>query len=67
MLDRYELYQQQWMADLKRYQQVRNKKAVELENRFVSDPEIIKRKVDAADLDEPCVTVMDRVDYSPVR
>ena len=67
MLDRYEEYQNKWIVDLKRYQQLRNKKGVEQENKFVSDPEIIKKKFEEADLDEPCVTLMDRVDYSPVR
>lgn len=67
MLDRYEQYQNKWIADLKKYQQVRNKKGVQMENKFVLDPEVIKKKLDEADLDVPCVTIMDRVDNSPVR
>lgn len=63
MLNRYEQYHNQWMRDLKRYQQVRNKKNA----KFDPDPEVAAKNLEKLDLDEPCVTILDRVDQSPAR
>lgn len=65
MLDTYESYQNKWINDLRKIQQVRYIKG--LEKKHKNDPVLKKKFMETAEFNEPDLTIMDRVDHSPQR